>query len=278
MSPRQKSVRSRRVAGAVIVRRRGQGARRSAPGQSAPTSTACAGDRGRAHHERRGARERWQSHGDEAAACIGAELVHRFPAHASPRCAARRRSRPICRKCSISLREEPRSRADANHRRSVLRVLARTERMVPRPAFLAASCKAWRIFVALLVDRGDHRTAATPNPTKGGLGKLQACLDGLRHGIGGAERIKVAGVIGHPRARETMRISGRSARTARRRRRRSGRGMDGDDDAGRVARPASLEEFRIAGIAIKTSWAVAAVAASRWARRDPRRYSGCRVP
>ena len=53
--------------------------------------------------------------------------------------------------------------ASDNDRRSVLRVLARTERMVPRPACLAASCKAR--FVALLVDRGDHRTGGDADPT-----------------------------------------------------------------------------------------------------------------
>ena len=55
--------------------------------------------------------------------------------------------------------------ADANHRRSVLRVLARTERMVPRPAFLAASCKAWRISSRFSWIEAITGPAATPNPT-----------------------------------------------------------------------------------------------------------------
>ena len=76
-----------------------------------------------------------------------------------------------------------------------------TARMICSPAFKRGILQGVTDFVALLVDRSDHRPGGYPQSDQSGLGKLQACLDGLGHRIGRAKRIKMPGMIGIARAR-----------------------------------------------------------------------------
>src|SRR5271169_3056191 len=56
--------------------------------------------------------------------------------------------------------------------------------------------------VALFVDRGDRRPHGDAEGDERRLRKLQARFDRLGHGIGGAELVQMAGVIGIARTRD----------------------------------------------------------------------------
>ena len=87
--------------------------------------------------------------------------------------------------------------------------------------------------VALLVDGGDHRPGRQAQADERRFRKLQAGLDGLRHGVGDADRIEMAGVRGVAGARDDEDVGSQRARHAHdlvdRR-----LVVDGDDDGRRL--------------------------------------------
>ncbi len=125
-------------------------------------------------------------------------------------------------------------------------------------------------FVALFVDRRDHRPGRNAESHQRRFGKLQARFDGLRHRVGGAELIKMTRMVGVPRPRDDDHIGAHGAHMLDHVVDQV-MGMDRDDDAGGAAKAADFEKFRIGGVAVIDVMTVAAVARhGRGIRNRPR--------
>jgi hypothetical protein len=99
------------------------------------------------------------------------------------------------------------------------------------------------------VNRGDHRTGRQSKTHQRGFGQLQARFDGFRHGIGRAEAIEMARVIGVARPRNDQHVRPHSAHVlddfvdqiV---------GVDSDDDACGIGEAANFQELWIGGVAV----------------------------
>ena len=229
-------------------------------------------------------RERWQQHGDKLRRAFGAGVGSPISCTRWLRCAARRRGWRIrgpwrCR-CARSPSERRSSADSRNHRDSAAifdSVLAFTARILVSPGIPRRLLQGVADLVALFVDRGDHRPGRHAQSDQRRFGELQARFDGLRHGIGGAEAVKMAGMLGVARARDDENIGPHRAHM-----------LDHVVDELRVwmvmmtpaavARPQASRNRRIGGVAVINVVAVAAVARHGEAHRNRRRYRECRAP
>src|SRR4029434_4289906 len=106
---------------------------------------------------------------------------------------------------------------------------------------------------------GNHRSGRHAEPDEGGFRELQTGLDGLRHGVGNADRVEMAGmgVVAGARGRDDEDVGAQ----------RAGHAddlvdgvlvVDGDDHGRRLEQAAALQERRLGGVAVVDLAAAAA--------------------
>ena len=216
-------------------------------------------------------RERWAQHGGQAAQVLGAELVLRFSAGA-------RRGRPLGRRgprsarrgghagrASISPAAAARCTATESGRRPSppRSVFGFTEWICCEPGgFAPPAASVRRISSRFSWIEAMTGPVGLPKPIRAAS---ESCrLASIVSGTASVapELIEMAGVRGVARPRDDEDIGPQRA-DMRHDVVDFALGMDGDDDAGRMCQSAGLEEFRVAGVAVKHLVPLAAVAGHR---------------
>ena len=121
-------------------------------------------------------------------------------------------------------------------------VLARIERVSAAAGLAGGLLQLVAELVALLVDGGDHRAGGQAEADERRLRELQAGLDGLRHRVGDADRVEVAGMRGIAGARDDQHIGPQRAHDAARSRRSPPASWMVTITAARVHQSAALQE------------------------------------